>query len=102
MYQVYPETKGVPLEEMDRVFGEGKLYVQNTFSSAYNQVLQIDELEEQMDNESERASLMSHILPIDRDLGSYPPPRNPIQGWFSSLLSSRKIQPTYEPIAGGD
>lgn len=22
---VYPETKGVPLEEMDAVFGEGKL-----------------------------------------------------------------------------
>ena len=23
---VYPETKGVPLEEMDAVFGEGMLY----------------------------------------------------------------------------
>ena len=23
---VYPETKGVPLEEMDRVFGEGQLF----------------------------------------------------------------------------
>ncbi|TFY71455.1 hypothetical protein EVG20_g1567 [Dentipellis fragilis] len=65
VYFLYPETKGVPLEEMDAVFGE-------------------DEREEALENESERASLVSGSIHTNHQ--SISPPRvkrpNPAStGW---------------------
>ncbi|KAI9461812.1 general substrate transporter [Boletus coccyginus] len=78
VYFLYPETMGVPLEEMDAVFGE----------------------EERLDYESERASLMSGAR---SDRLSVSPGRrheinNPVErGWVSRLLY-RDDRSTYRPI----
>ncbi|EGO30946.1 hypothetical protein SERLADRAFT_455336 [Serpula lacrymans var. lacrymans S7.9] len=83
VYFLYPETKGVPLEEMDAVFGE----------------------EERLDYESERASLMSNTFPTDHhSINSVrrPKPNNPAErGWVSRLLY-RNDRSTYEPIADAE
>lgn len=79
VYFLYPETKGVPLEEMDAVFGE----------------------EERLDYESERASLMSNARSVDRQsIGSAPRPKvtTPSErGWVSRLLY-RNDRSSYQPI----
>lgn len=74
VYFLYPETKGVPLEEMDAVFGE-------------------DALQEQLENESERTSL---ILP-SHDVSSRLPRIPNEQNWFSRLGRTTE-RPRYEPI----
>ncbi|KAG2150113.1 general substrate transporter [Suillus cothurnatus] len=78
VYFLYPETKGVPLEEMDAVFGE----------------------EERLDYESERASLMSNA----RSPSVRSSPRRKAateRGWVSRLLY-RDDRSTYQPIGEGD
>lgn len=75
VYFLYPETKGVPLEEMDAVFGE----------------------EERLDYESERASLMSNARSPSVRSGS----RVTERGWVSRLLY-RNDRSTYQPIGEGD
>ncbi|KAF8349784.1 general substrate transporter [Amanita rubescens] len=75
VYFLYPETKGVSLEEMDAVFGE-------------------EEFEERMeDEESERASLTSSILPTSRH-------RVPdAEGsWFNHLFNLGRKYTGYEAI----
>ncbi|KAJ7125692.1 general substrate transporter [Mycena crocata] len=81
VYFLYPETKGVPLEEMDAVFGE-------------------DERDERMDNESfvsERASLMATSLPIN-----HPSRHSGNRSWFSRLLKREGSGPAYQPVAGNE
>ncbi|KAF9455027.1 general substrate transporter [Macrolepiota fuliginosa MF-IS2] len=95
VYFLYPETKGVPLEEMDAVFGE-------------------DAREEMLENESalpsERASLVDHVLPVStihqtipsspRDQ-EHPRRRNgtgAVTEWFGGLFSRRRRRREYEPI----
>jgi len=69
VYFLYPETKGVPLEEMDRVFGE----------------------ESTSDEESERASLVrsgGSSLRNHRTI-SPPDPQEPLrnsQSWFDKII----------------
>lgn len=81
VYFLYPETKGVPLEEMDRVFGE------DTAS----------------DLESETASLVrSRRSSSNHQSISSPkpqePPREP-QGWLSTLLRRAGGQRAqYQPV----
>jgi len=78
VYFLYPETMGVPLEEMDAVFGE----------------------EERLDYESERASLMSRANSDRLSVGSGRRPKvsNPAErGWVSRLLY-RDDRSTYRPI----
>ncbi|KAG6381081.1 general substrate transporter [Boletus reticuloceps] len=78
VYFLYPETMGVPLEEMDAVFGE----------------------EERLDYESERASLMSGVNSDRLSVGSGRRPKvsNPAErGWVSRLLY-RDDRSTYRPI----
>lgn len=86
VYFLYPETKGVPLEEMDAVFGE-------------------DELEERMDNEEdeddsydETTSLLVNGLPTDnRTINqSGPRRRRSSAGWISRMFKRRNegISPT--------
>jgi hypothetical protein len=57
---VYPETKGVPLEEMDEVFGEGMVFrVLRTQKSEGLRGVDIIELrQELLENESEATSLV--------------------------------------------
>ncbi|KAJ7225628.1 general substrate transporter [Mycena pura] len=77
VYFLYPETKGVPLEEMDAVFGE-------------------DAREELMDNESlasERVSLLSN---------SRQHSKSSRQSWFRQLLNRENPGPSYQPVAAND
>ncbi|KAF8167791.1 hypothetical protein B0H34DRAFT_683053 [Crassisporium funariophilum] len=84
VYFLYPETKGVPLEEMDAVFGE-------------------DEREEQLENESEVSSLVQGHLTDPERLHT---PRRPLplerdeRGWFARLFRP-SIGGAYQPIANG-
>ncbi|KAF8521508.1 general substrate transporter [Gautieria morchelliformis] len=85
VYFLYPETKGVPLEEMDRVFGEEPL----------------------SDEESETASLVrSRRSSTNHHSISPPPPREPpreSQGWLGRLLgrdAGRRAQ--YQPVGSQD
>ncbi|KAI0756710.1 general substrate transporter [Daedaleopsis nitida] len=82
VYFLYPETMGVPLEEMDAVFGE-------------------EELEERLeDDESERASLMSRRS--SRSRRSLTRPTNPASRGLVSRLMNRNGRGSYEPIGNGD
>ncbi|KAH9846809.1 general substrate transporter [Lenzites betulinus] len=82
VYFLYPETKGVPLEEMDAVFGE-------------------EELEERLeDEESERASLMSRRSSRSRRSARLPGAAG--QGLVSRLLGRTDGRASYEPIRDGD
>ncbi|OCH94787.1 general substrate transporter [Obba rivulosa] len=78
---VYPETRGVPLEEMDAVFGE-------------------EELEERLEEEeSERASLVSRRSSRSRSEGTARTElRSRRAGFFDRLLG----RSGYEPIRDGD
>ncbi|KAI0034255.1 general substrate transporter [Vararia minispora EC-137] len=79
---VYPETRGVPLEEMDAVFGE-------------------DEREEALENESERASLMSNAR--SASMTSRNSRRHKAgaasSGWVSRIMGRSVNRANYEPIA---
>ncbi|KIK96005.1 hypothetical protein PAXRUDRAFT_826425 [Paxillus rubicundulus Ve08.2h10] len=82
VYFLYPETKGVPLEEMDAVFGE----------------------EERLDYESERASLISNSPSDQLSVSSHRRPKisNPAErGWVSRVLY-RNDRSTYRPIGDGE
>jgi len=85
VYFLYPETKGVPLEEMDRVFGE-------------------DEREEALENESEITSLIPNSPRRGRQ--SLSPHRKdmPIRGraWLDRMLGRVGTRPLYEPIADSE
>jgi len=75
VYFLYPETKGVSLEEMDAVFGE-------------------EEFEERMeDEESERASLISNMLPTSRQRAP-----DAEGSWFSHLFNLGRKYTGYEAI----
>ncbi|KAF8585522.1 general substrate transporter [Ramaria rubella] len=87
VYFLYPETKGVPLEEMDRVFGEEPL----------------------SDEESETASLVrSRRSSANHQSISPPAPREPLresQGWLSRLLgrsSGSERQAQYQAVGTQD
>ncbi|KAI0715306.1 general substrate transporter [Earliella scabrosa] len=82
VYFLYPETKGVPLEEMDAVFGE-------------------EELEERLeDEESERASLVSRRS--SRSRHSQTIPSSSGRGLVSRILESRNGRGNYQPIGNSD
>ncbi|KAI9445090.1 general substrate transporter [Lactarius indigo] len=82
---VYPETKGVPLEEMDRVFGE-------------------DEREEALENESEVTSLIPDTPRRGRQ--SLSPSRNDraaqSRGWINRVIGGANTQALYEPVASSE
>lgn len=97
---MYPETKGVPLEEMDAVFGEGRLQHQLWYfirsTSAYT-----EELEERLEEEeSERASLVSRRSSRSRRSARIPHASG--QGLVSRLLGRNDGRASYEPIRDGD
>ncbi|KAH9064110.1 general substrate transporter [Lactarius vividus] len=82
---VYPETKGVPLEEMDRVFGE-------------------DEQEEALENESEVTSLIPDTPRRGRQ--SLSPSRNDraaqSRGWINRVIGGTNTRVLYEPVASSE
>lgn len=87
----------MPLEEMDAVFGEGEpvlIYI-NRFSSFS------DEREERMDNESERASLMSSTHPINHQAINSPS-RHENRSWFGRLFKRESAGPAYQPVAANE
>ncbi|KAF9523606.1 general substrate transporter [Crepidotus variabilis] len=89
VYFLYPETKGVPLEEMDAVFGE-------------------DHRQEQLENDSETTSLMAggsshHGSDLDPERLNYPPLQNEDDGeekllWLRRLFKRQGKRSHYEPI----
>jgi hypothetical protein len=85
VYFLYPETKGVPLEEMDRVFGE-------------------DEREEALENESEVTSLIPDTPRRGRQ--SLSPSRSEAatrsRGWINRVLGGANTRAHYEPIASSE
>jgi len=83
VYFLYPETKGVPLEEMDRVFGE-------------------DEREEALENESEITSLIPNSPRRARQ--SLSPQRKNPQGraWVNRMFGGVNSRALYEPIADSE
>lgn len=88
---------GVPLEEMDAVFGEGAINKESNEEQYLYCLGFIDEQEEQFDNESERTSLVSAPLPTNHQ--AIPPSRSRHpQGWFSRLLNGRDHRASYEAI----
>jgi hypothetical protein len=90
---------GVPLEEMDAVFGEGMLcscIYRHTADVSY-----IEEIEEQLDNDSERASLVASTLPTNHQAIRPVPKRlnaSPGRGWVSRLMGRTNSHASYEPI----
>lgn len=92
VYFLYPETMGVPLEEMDAVFGE-------------------DERQEALDNASERESLVSHSPSSNhQSINSYNPRKRSSsrRGIVSRMFGGggggggRRSRSSYEPIEGDD
>lgn len=86
---------GVPLEEMDAVFGEGESVSHNHWEQCL-----IFFPEERLDYESERASLMSgtHSDRFSVNSSRRPKINNPAErGWVSRVLY-RNDRRTYRPI----
>lgn len=100
---VYPETKGVPLEEMDRVFGEGQFFSLFT-GKGYADKTPTDEREEALENESEVTSLIPNSPRRGRQ--SLSPRRKdmPIRSraWLDRMLGRVSTRPLYEPIADSE
>ncbi|KAF9462127.1 general substrate transporter [Collybia nuda] len=77
---VYPETKGVPLEEMDTVFGE-------------------EEREERLENDSERTSLVAGNFPTNHQtININPRPLRVNTGWLHRMFNWTDERTQYEPI----
>jgi len=65
-------------------------------------VSHVDEREEQLDNESERASLVAGTLPTNHQAIRPLPKRpntSPGRGWVSRLTGRTNGRPSYTPIA---
>lgn len=102
---MYPETKGVPLEEMDAVFGEGTLEI--TFSPLLTliRLLNLDELQEFYENqESEQVSLIGSTHSHRSATRRLPSPSlmQVAREWLGSVTSKRRDRSAYEPITGDE
>lgn len=94
---------GVPLEEMDAVFGEGNVHYHSAVP-IYSTVL-AEELEERLeDEESERASLVSRRSSRSRRsrLSVTRAGVNPEGRGVLSRLLSQRSRANYEPIQGDE
>ena len=85
VYFLYPETAGIPLEEMDAVFGE-------------EPVRGADD-----DDDSEISSLVrGRPRSYDSPAGSRRSSPAPSKGWWGSLFGRRTGRETYQAVPGGD
>jgi hypothetical protein len=99
---VYPETMGVPLEEMDAVFGEGNTSGDSERRINLTQFFSFsDEQEEQFDNQSERTSLISGGLPTNHS-AIVPSRSRQSRGWFSRLLNGNDRRTNYVPTSSSE
>ena len=96
---------GVPLEEMDAVFGEGASTVVFLTSSSPTCAPDPDELQEFYENrESEQVSLIGST-DSRRPAIHRPPIPSLLQAareWLSSVFSQRRYRSAYEPIRGDE
>ena len=99
MFPVYPETRGVPLEEMDAVFGEGMFIYWGEGERGSD--LDIDEREEALENDSERASLVSNSR-SSLSRSSRRKAGAASEGWVSRLMGRSEGRANYQPIGDGD
>jgi len=123
---VYPETKGVPLEEMDAVFGEGESgffllfrFLENILltSTLLNERCIAELQEEQL--ESELDDVRASLVPRGRrsGSGSYRPARSRTEdgdgnnhmekmtlswSWLARLFGGNRRHGNYEPIIAND
>lgn len=96
---------GVPLEEMDAVFGEGTAKMNFPFSSSLTRPPDPDELQEFYENQdSEQASLVgsAHSRRSATRRLPNPPLLQVAQEWFSSIVGKRRDRSAYEPIRGDE
>lgn len=94
---MYPETKGVPLEEMDAVFGEGNFSI---FPHEIAPQAPPDERDEQLENESERTSLVTGNFPTNHQTISAHPRslRTGERSWLSRMFNRTDGRTRYEPV----
>lgn len=95
---MYPETKGVPLEEMDAVFGEGVSCV--IIMTHILTLITSDQRQENIDNESETTSLVrsfSYDSEYLRSTRGQTNDNNDSANWFVRLFK-RSRRGHYEQI----
>lgn len=99
-FAVYPETKGVPLEEMDAVFGEGSWADSCIIGEGSHIYAFAEEREEELEYGPETESLVpsqhsGHDYSTeDRHVSS----NNRRPGWLSKILGRPSRREHYEPI----
>ena len=94
---------GVPLEEMDAVFGEGKADLIFLASLPLTCSPHPDELQEFYENqESEQVSLVGSIRSRRSVTRRLPSPSflQVAREWFNSVISKSRDRSAYEPIRG--
>jgi hypothetical protein len=96
---------GVPLEEMDAVFGEGTTRIVLVALLILTHTPSLDELQEFYENqESEQVSLVGSMR-SRRSATRRPPGPSFMQvahEWFSSVVGKRRDRSAYEPIRGDE
>lgn len=96
---------GVPLEEMDAVFGEGTTTTVFLASPSPTQTSDLDKLQEFYENqESEQVSLIESTH-SRRSATHRPPALSFMQAareWFGVVFSKRRDRSAYEPIRGDE
>ncbi|KAK7468783.1 hypothetical protein VKT23_003284 [Stygiomarasmius scandens] len=91
VYFLYPETKGVPLEEMDAVFGEDERQERE----------ENEEDETESEVESERTSLLSGSAPGSNMAINHVPRRRSRRGFFGKLFKGNSHHTSYQHVSTG-
>ena len=96
---------GVPLEEMDAVFGEGTTTIVFSGPPLPRHAPDLDELQEFYENqESEQASLIEGTRSRRSATHRLPTPSlaRVAREWFSSVVGKHRDRSAYEPISGDE
>ena len=96
---------GVPLEEMDAVFGEGTTRLVFLAPLVLTHPPYLDELQEFYENqESEQVSLVGSTRSRRSAAHRLPGPSfmQVAQEWFNNVVSKRRDRSAYEPIRGDE
>ena len=96
---------GVPLEEMDAVFGEGAAKFISLASLSLTRTPNLDELQEYYENqESEQASLVGSTRSRRSAARRLPNPSflQAAREWFGGVTTKSRNRSAYEPIRGDE
>jgi len=96
---------GVPLEEMDAVFGEGTTRLIFLALLVLTRAPHLDELQEFYENqESEQVSLVGSIGSRRSAIRRLPRPSflQVAHEWFNNVVSKSRDRSAYEPIRGDE